>query len=134
MALNITEATIPYGSIKSNQNSGSVNATTTVINYGNTPLDSTVNGTDMTGPGIIEVNNQEYATTTFTYSGVGSGATDLGSSTPARVDINIVRPTSISDFTAPIYWGIGIPAGKTSGNYSGTNTFYAAIDNSGAGW
>ncbi len=129
-ALEVTETEIPYGSIKSGQDSGDRNATTTIVNYGNSPLDTDVSGTDMNrnaGGDLIPVNNQEYNLSNFTY---GSG-TDLSSTTPATVDVVASKPTTAQpDVSDQIFWGIGVPGGTLSGDYTGTNTFTAALDSS----
>ncbi len=130
-ALDVNEATIPYGIIRSSFNTGAVNATTTIINYGNTPLDTDIRGTDMVkGADIITVDNQEYSLDNFTW---GVGGIDL-SNTDATVDVEIDRPTQgITNISDIILWGIGVPAGRPSGVYTGTNTFTAVLDGDG-GW
>lgn len=130
-ALDVTETTIPYGTIRSSQNSGAVNATTTVQNYGNTPLDSNVYGTDMTGPATISIMEQEWNTGNFTYGAATS--TKATSTVGAQIaGTHVPRPTG-ADLSSPVYWGINIPAGRPSGNYSGVNTF-AAVLYSGGNW
>ena len=129
IALAVTEITIPYGIIQGGQNSGDANATTTVWNYGNTPIDSDVSGTEMDrngGGGTIRDNNQEFNLTPFTYTG---GTWNLSSTSPADVGITAPKPTTgainVSD---PIYWGIQVPVGTLSGDYYGENTFTSTAD------
>jgi len=125
--IDITEASIAYGTIRSSFNSGWNNATTTVVNIGNSPLNADVSGTDMVYlANTIGANNQEYSLANFNWS----TGTDLSSTTPATVNTDCVKPTSQSDITDQIFWGIGIPGGRQSGVYSGTNTFLAALDGS----
>lgn len=126
-ALDVTEPQIAYGSIKSGQNSGTTNATTTIVNYGNSPLDTQLSGTYMTmAPTyVIGENWQEYS---LTYEFAWSTGADLSSTTPATVDTVTPKPTSATDISDYIYWGIGIPSGQQSGNYEGMNTFAAALD------
>lgn len=135
-ALDIDEDLISYGTVRGGDDTGAYNATTTVINFGNAPLDAEVDVTDMEdSPPVntIEAENQYYATSTFTY---GSGYTHFmtEADAPFQLDINNPRPTSPADVEAPIYWGIAIPAGRPSGTYTGLNTFYAALDENGVGW
>ncbi len=129
-ALGITETEIPYGSIKGGSDSGDVNATTTVVNFGNIPIDTEVEGTDMDKTDLTDVireSNQEFDLANFTY---GTGTYTLSSTTPATVDTITAKPTSSSDVSDQIFWGINIPGGTTSGDYAGTNTFTATLDSS----
>ena len=131
-ALDVTEEAVPYLMIKSGDNSGDYNATTTVVNYGNSPLDAGVDVDNMDKDdltaNVIEAENQEFATSTFTY-GNGTWSVEQASST-LQVDIDAVRPvTGALDISDEIYWGIYIPVGKPSGTYTGTSTFTAILDN-----
>jgi len=128
IALEVNEATIDYGIIEAGQNSGSNNATTTIINYGNSPLDNDISGTDMTkGADWFGADNQEYSLNNFSW---GTG-TDLSSTTPVTVDIITPRPTDSDNVYDLILWGIGIPSGQPSGDYGGINTFSATLDGDG---
>ena len=130
--LDITEDEVPYGTVKGGDNTGASNATTTVINLGNSPLDSGIDVNDMdkddATPNLIEAENQYFSTSTFTY---GSGNTFYvhEASSTLQFDIEAARPTSASAVSDQIFWGIGIPAGKPSGTYTGLNTFSAILDN-----
>jgi hypothetical protein len=130
-ALDISQTSIPYGIIKSGQNSGTANATTSVVNYGNTPLNTDVSGTWMRDIGnVYHINedNQEWSLSAgFNYT----TGTNLSSTSPANINVDISRPTSTTDVTDDIYWGIGIPPGQQSGDYYGSTTFIAAVDPSG---
>jgi hypothetical protein len=131
-ALDITEDEVPYGTVKGGQNTGDSNATTTVINLGNSPLDTGLDVDDMdkdVGPAeVIEAENQYFSTSTFAY---GSGDTKYveEASSTLQYDIEAVKPTSQTAVTDEVFWGIGIPAGKPSGTYTGMNTFSAILDN-----
>ena len=57
-ALDVTEVLIDYGTVESNNDTGAWNASTTVVNYGNTPIDSELYGDDLTGPATVEHQNQ----------------------------------------------------------------------------
>lgn len=131
-ALEVTETEIPYGSIAGGDDTQNINATTTVINYGNAPLDSTMDVTDMIKSDLtdyIGADSQEFATSSFIYgAGTFSIATTVADQ---QVDTVIPKPTSATDVSDEILWGLGIPAGTTSGPYSGTNTFQATLDDDG---
>ncbi len=131
-ALDITEDEVPYGTVKGGQNTGASNATTTVLNLGNAPLDTGLDVDDMDKDdmtaNLIEAENQYFGTSTFTY---GSGYTfyvEEASST-LQLDIEADRPTSQTLVSDQVFWGIGIPSGKPSGTYTGMNTFSAITDN-----
>jgi hypothetical protein len=128
-ALDVTEATIPYGTVKATFNTGAVDATTTVVNFGNGPLDSKLYGTDMAGPGTIGVYMQQWATSTGGF--VYPAGFILTSTTTPSASLIIPRPTSQANVSDEVYWGIGIPGGTPSGSYSGSNTFEAALKGNG---
>lgn len=133
IGLTVSEPYIPYETIKGGENTGAYNATTTLINYGNVPLDSDISGTDMDHeslPANIPVNNQKFGIIKADYAGLASNLA-LAS---AEVEVVIDRPTSDTDFEDEIYWGIAIPNGTVSGNYEGTNTFSAVVDQNGGNW
>lgn len=130
-ALNVT-ASIAFGSVPANSDTGSTNQTTTVTVTGNNALDTQVSGDLMctdyptcTG-GKLNPSQQEYSLNSFTY---GAG-TDLAATTsPATVETVLAKPTSTtSPVTDDILWGIGIPNGQTTGSYTGQNTFTAVTD------
>lgn len=128
IGLAVEELFIPYDTIKGGENSGTYNATTTIVNYGNAPIDNEVSGTNMdhTVQAVnIPVANQKYGLVAGDYTAILTGvlsAVDTG------VDVIIDRPMSVVDVEDEIYWGINIPGGTISGNYVGTNTFTGAVD------
>ncbi len=126
-AIEVNEIEIVYGSLIANTDSGTDNATTTIVNAGNSPLDTDLIGDDMlrngVGPEYIPALNQEFNLANFAY---GAGA-PIASSSQTRVDTVIVRPTSAVDVEDDIYWGIGVPI-ILSGDYTGLNTFTAVLD------
>ena len=125
-ALSVTQTEINYDSVAAGTDTEAVNETTTVVNEGNSPIDNELYGTDMTfETNTIVVTQQKWNLTAFTYS---SGGTTLKlEANKDTVNIVATKPTS-TDITDDILWGIGIPEGKASGAYEGTNTFIAAID------
>jgi hypothetical protein len=126
-ALNVVENAIPYGTVQAGTDTGSVNASTTVVNYGNTPIDTAVSGTDMkknkVGPETIKVGYQQHDKNIFTYS-----AGNTSSTTPDTVALGIPRPSNATDVTSKVYWGIKVPAGTPSATFYGTNTFTVVLN------
>lgn len=129
--VDVYEAAISYGNVQAGSDTGQNNSTTTVINYGNTPIDTDVSGTDMDdgGTNYIDENRQEYSLTIFDYD----AGSDLSSTTPATVNVVIPRPTSQATTSDDIYWGIGILVGTPSGDYSGVNTL-AVVEDADGNW
>jgi hypothetical protein len=129
-ALSVNEASIDYGQIQAGTDTGTTNSATTIVNYGNTPIDTSVYGSDMAqtapvGASIIKIGNQKHNKNTFTY---GTGGTVTGSSTPDTVTVGIPRPINLTDVTAPIYWGIKVPFGTPSATFTGQNTFTVVLN------
>ncbi len=118
-AFSISPTTISYGSLDPGTDSGSVNATTTITNTGNSDVDPRLSGTDMTsGPNTILVGQQQYLGLPFIY-----GAGTPLSAVATLLNLLLPAPTST---TTPVLdyvsWGLGVPAGKPAGSYTGTNT------------
>lgn len=129
VALHLSEEEVPYGVVRGGMDTGDYNATTTTWNYGNVPLDNGIEGADMVKDDasgeVIEVWNQTYELSTFTYP----GSWTLTSTSTEQRDITAPKPTTASpDVYDEMYWGIAIPAGKSSGNYYGSTTFQAIVD------
>lgn len=123
--LNITTGNIDFGSLAVGQNTGTFDATTTVANTGNSPIDIKVSGTDLSsGANTIAVGQQKYATSTFAYGSCSLCQFLTGSA--ASVSVEIPKSTSTStQNTSNLYWGIGIPSGTAAESFTGTNTFIA---------
>lgn len=122
-ALAVNENNIAYGTVQAGGNTGSVNATTTIVNYGNTPIRTDVTGDDMlrngVGPAFIGIENQQHSLVPFAY---GAG-TNTSSTTADTVATDIGRPTSATDVSDQILWGIAVPFATPSDLFRGTNTF-----------
>src|SRR3989344_1554081 len=118
-ALDISPTTVSYGTLAPGANSGSTNATTTVTNTGNANIDPRLSGTAMSSADdSILVGQQEYSADTFIW-GVGTALT----SSATLLDITLPVPTATTTaITDTISWGLGVPSGKRSGSYTGTNT------------
>jgi hypothetical protein len=133
-ALDVSENEIAYGIVRAGTNTGTSTATTTVVNFGNSPLDTYLYGTNMTtGPNTIDIHWQQHGLTYQFNYGTGTYST---STPPGDLENTVInKPTDdITNITDNIYWGIAIPLGTLSGDYTGHNTFTAALDGSGAGW
>ncbi|MDD4902026.1 MAG: DUF2341 domain-containing protein [Patescibacteria group bacterium] len=130
LALNVPEENIDFGRMDAGTDTGSVNQSVTVINNGNSPINSDVAGTDMTGL-IVSTLDSTYIhwdlTQNFSYSS-GSTLKNGGE----LVSLNLAKPTSNSDVSDLIYWGIGIPATSTRTSFHGSSTFAAILN--GSGW
>jgi uncharacterized membrane protein len=128
-ALDVTENTIPYGTVQAGTNTGASNVGTTIVNFGNTPIDTNVSGYDMLkngiGPQFIGIENQKHSINAFDFSTQG---TITSSSTADTVQTNISRPNSLTNVTNSIYWGIAVPFGIPSANFSGYNLFAVVLD------
>jgi hypothetical protein len=137
-AIDILASDIAYGSLEPGSDTGTLVATSTLQNVGNTGLDQDIQGDSMCStyspstpcPGsatsTIDASQQEFGTsTTFAYGGPESIA--MSSTTAQELELNALKTTSTSTpFEKDTYWGIGVPLGITfSGAYSGLNTFTA---------
>ena len=137
LAINLLNATIPYGALEPGQDTGTLSASTTVESSGNTGLDEGLQGTDMcpgyttgtpcspSATSTIPAAEQEFATSEVAY---GSGIA-LASTSATTLDISILKTTSTSTFSAKAtYWGIAVPSSITyAGAYTGENTFTAVL-------
>ena len=108
-AHNVT-ASIAFGSVAANADTGATNQTTTVTVTGNTALDTQLSGDLMCtnyptcSGGVLQPGQQEYSLNSFTY---GAG-TDLAATTsPVTVETVLAKPTSTTTpVTDDILWGI----------------------------
>lgn len=136
-AIGIEANEITYGAIEPGSDSGTLSATSTALNIGNTGLDQEVLGDSMCGTyslatpcpsyatSTIPENQQKFASSSLSY---GSGlAIALSSTTNQEVELDVNKTTSTSTpNTADTYWGIAVPVAITlAGSYQGLNTFTA---------
>lgn len=111
-------ASIDYGNVDPNTDTGATNQTTIVTNTGNRDMDPQLSGTDMTdGGNSIAVGQQKYSATSFTYS---SGGVAL-SGTPTTLNLALPQRTT-TVVTDTIHWGLGVLNGTPAGTYTGINT------------
>ena len=123
--LAISTGPINFGILPVGGNTGSVNATTTIINTGNSLINVQLSGTDLSsGASSIAVGEQKYATSTFIYGSCSICQFLTGSA--SNVNMNIAKPTSTSSTqSGNLYFGVDVPNGSAATTYSGTNTFIA---------
>ncbi len=126
IALDVSEDYIDFGSdLYVGDNTGNKNSTTTITNLGNSPINTEISGTNMTGnpSGTINVDNIEWEQNNFSWS----FGTPL-STIDQEVNINAPNPINSSDVFDRIYWGIGIPLGANASVYYGQNNFSVKLD------
>lgn len=137
VAFDLLTAEILYGELAPGTDTGTLRATTTFNNLGNTGLDQEIFGDSMcdgytpstkcavSESATIPENQQKFASTTLLYS--NPEAVVLSSTTPNLVDIN--APKSFATSTpvqGSTFFGIAVPSSITfSGDYTGMNTFIA---------
>lgn len=120
---------IDYGVLEVGSSTGSYNASTTIENIGNDSLDISIEGTDLTdgGTSLIPVAQQQFATSTFTYSACVF-CSSLSTS-PINYKVDLAKPVSTTpSVTDELFWGIAIPYGIAATAHRGTNVFYAIGD------
>jgi hypothetical protein len=136
-AIDIEDAEIAYGGVEPGTNTGTLSATSTALNVGNTGLDQEVIGESMCGTftsaslcavsasSTIPADQQQVASSTLPYG--DALATALSSTTEQEIELDVLKTTSTSTpNTATTYWGISVPIAITlAGDYTGLNTFIA---------
>jgi hypothetical protein len=137
LAFDLGTAEIAYGSLEPGEDSGNLNATTSILATGNVGVDQELSGEAMCNgfsPGTpcpasatstIPVDEQEYGTSNATAYGSGN---DLSNSA-TLLSLGVGKPVSTSTNPSEnIYWGIAVPGTITfAGSYTGQNTFAAQI-------
>lgn len=123
-AINVTTSSINYGTLSPNTDTGSTNQVTTSTNAGNatTTVRLNANPTLTSGGNTIATSSQHYATSSFTYG--GSEQALSGTATTVS-GFSLLAPTSTTNVSGAIFWGLAVPNGTATGTYSGTNEFTA---------
>lgn len=148
-AIGIVDNAIAYGGVEPGDDTGTLSATSTAQNIGNTGLDQDVRGESMCG--TFTVSNecpsyatstvpewkQQFSTSTYAYDtdATEAGAlldpriVQLSSTTYKELELNVQKTTSTSSALwkqGTTYWGIAVPSSITlAGSYQGLNTFMA---------
>ncbi|MCK5319840.1 hypothetical protein KAJ61_00440 [Candidatus Parcubacteria bacterium] len=127
LAFEVLEDEIDFGTgMFGGGNTGSNNSTTTIVNCGNSPINTDIKGTDLAGSGEpIVVTKIKWSLDNFVYTAGGQALTTSG----YPVDLIAPRATSSSGSEDIIWWGIGIPTGANAEVYTGKNTFDLRLDN-----
>lgn len=143
---------IAYGSLEPGNNTGTLSASTTIQNEGNTGLDQNLSGHAMceSFTGAVTCPNsststvpdwkQQFASTTGTSydtdaleggAGLDANIFQLSSSTIQELELNIQKTTGTTTAdlrTGTTWWGIEVPASiNATGDYTGLNTFGAVV-------
>ncbi len=124
------DQTIDYGSLSASSTTGLTNATTSIINIGNNPIDIDLEGNDLTdgGSSVIPTDEQKFATSSFNYDACTT-CTNLTTTTISSYELDLVKPTTTASSVEDlVYWGIRVPFGTASNPHTGVNTFYAVSD------
>ncbi|MDP2598346.1 MAG: hypothetical protein Q8P49_00780 [Candidatus Liptonbacteria bacterium] len=122
LAINVTTSSINYGTVNASSTTGAVNQTATVQNVGNASQTLQIYGSALTLlTNSIATSSQQYATSTFSY-GAGVSLSDIATAVSGFL---LTAPTSTTAVQGTTFWGIGVPAGKATGTYSGTDVFTA---------
>lgn len=129
LGINVTTtgSNLAFGTISPGSDTGTLYVTSTVIATGNIALDTDLSGEGLEKAGgqMIDIQNQEYSTST--YASYGAGA-DLTTST-AEFELELAKTTDHAATSVDnIYWGLAIPSGTPTGTYQGTTTVAAVQD------
>ena len=138
-AIDLISSQIPYGALEPGNNTGTLNATTTIRSLGNTGLDQELRGESMCGTfsvsnkckpsatSTVPENQQKFSTTSRSYGSAFS--VTLSSTTIKELELNVPKTTSTSTpQRGTTYWGIAVPSSITlAGAYTGLNTFIAKV-------
>ncbi len=130
LALNVPQTKIDFGKLDAGTDTGTTNQSVTVVNYGNSPINSDVSGTDLTGQipsSLVSTYIHWDLTQNFSYAS-GNTLKNGGE----VVSVNLAKPTSVATTSNLIYWGIGIPPAATHTYFHGSSTFAAVLN--GSGW
>lgn len=131
---NITEGSIAYDSTAPGADTGTTDETTTITNTGNAAQDTQIGGDVMcTDFPTCDVSNfgegQQKFDLTAAVTYASKTFTMAASVSPATIETVLAKPSATtSAVTDIVYWGIGIPSGQATGDYTGQNDFIAASD------
>ena len=123
-AVSVTNS-IDYGTVNPGSDTGATNSTTTATTTGNIWVDVNLSGTNMTGPGTLDVGQQCYLASSFTWATSCAGSVALTTSAVRLVLAGGLPTSTTSPPSSDTSWGIGIPGGSYPGSYTGVNTIDA---------
>ncbi|MEK7508096.1 MAG: hypothetical protein AAB602_03380 [Patescibacteria group bacterium] len=121
-AINVTTSSVNYGTITASSTTGATNQTATSTNAGNssTTLQLKTSATLTSGVNSIATSSQRYSTTTFTFIGTSIALT---ASDVTVGGFLLLTPTSTTNVSKVMFWGLEVLAGTPTGTYTGTNVF-----------
>jgi hypothetical protein len=136
-ALEVLANDIAYGAVEPGDDTGTLRASSTFLNIGNTGLDQQSQAEAMCGTysvstpcpvsasSTIPADQQKFGTSTVSYA--SPLAIPLSDSVSAELELDVLKTTSTSTPQQGItYWGIAVPVSITlAGQYTGLNTFTA---------
>ena len=141
LAIDVTPASIDYGTVNASSTSGSVNQTSTIKNAGNATTTLQISGKALTlGANLIATSSQRYATSTFTVGGseqqLSGTATDLSGLSIPNPPMGMWQetqalPNVLSGMGAAAYNGYVYSVGGTIFTTPTTTVWYSAIAASG---
>ena len=124
LSLDISAATIDYGSLALGASTGATNQTQTVTNTGNDDMDVEFSGTNLTctGIGAVPSGNQKYGLTDVTYASL----TNTMTTSAVSRDLALLQETTDGvPVTDAVYHGVQNESTGVSGTCSGTITYGA---------
>ena len=127
-AIEINTPAINFGSMIPGADTGTTNATTTVLNTGNILINLSISGSNLVSAGNttpILPGQQKFATSTFQYASCSLCSLLSGSANTVGVEIPKPVSTSSTSSQSSLYWGLQVPNNTNSGGYNGVNTFTA---------
>ena len=119
------DSLINYGALLADSDTESYNATTSIVNLGNVPINVDIEGTDLSdgNSSTIPADLQKVATTTFTYSACVV-CQQLSSSSPVTLNVNLSKPVAINPpVETDVFWGIAVPFSASNVAHTGVNIF-----------
>ena len=123
-----TTSTIAYGTLAIGGDTGATDSTSTVVNTGNTILNTRIYGNGpglISGASVITPDKQKFSTSTFVYSGCAICNILTNSTTTSVFGLGVSKPTTTASVFKDIYWGISIPFGTAAATHFGSTTFEA---------
>lgn len=123
-AIGLSTSTLDYGSVAVGASTGAFNATTSVINLGNTTFSPVVVGTDLTAAGSAIASSSEYvASSTFNVDAC-TLCVPVASASP--LGAYVTKQTSLGSLMSKLlYFGLKVPFGTKALDHSGTVTITA---------
>jgi len=126
-------SSIDYTTLSADSDTGSSPIEMGIENTGNSGMNPLISATTtlICSTGACDTEtiadaNQQYASVSTDYDDAYNASL---SGTPTSLELALPRPESDTyPVDATIFWGLGIDAGQTIGDYAGVNTFTAAGD------